>query len=53
MMEKQNPARKETIFCAGFSLLCKLRKNTDVKLHKNELQFLRTLCTLIRTIMIL
>ena len=39
MMEKQNPARKETIFCAGFSLLCKLRKNTDVKLHKNELQF--------------
>ena len=40
MMEKQNPVRKETIFCAGFSLLCKLRKNTDVKLHKNELQFL-------------
>ena len=36
MMEKQNPARKETIFCAGFSLFYKLRKNTNVKLHKKQ-----------------
>ena len=40
MMEKQNPARKETIFCAEFSLSCKLRKITDVKLHKNDMRFL-------------
>ena len=39
MMEKQNPARKETIFCAGFSLLYrKFLKSSEIVYNRLEIK---------------